>query len=253
MKSHDASILLYPLFVGSALAADFIVSNGQIFTPGFAIVDSPQPDTPLGGNTIQIALDVSADGKLNLPPYDPDSPSLIHNINIFLSSYETGRNFTITNGTASANNATLGDIMLSEPGSTVKHVTWTWPDCLIGDGKPTSSHSDRGNYNVSIRQSFRLNGDEHYTICDIPISVTNSIESSGTNPSCDSINNPLLTPDEIDAAAANSVGVLFAPDNGTTVDQSTNTWPGSGAGAMTLDWRPAVIGMMTFAAFHLAF
>jgi hypothetical protein len=33
----------------------------------------------------------------------------------------TGRNFTITNGTASANNASLGDVMYQEPGST---VTW---------------------------------------------------------------------------------------------------------------------------------
>jgi hypothetical protein len=100
-------------------------------------------------DTIEVALDVSANGKLNLPPYAPDSASLIHNINIFLYSYDNGRNFTITNGTASENNATLGDIMLSEPGSTVKHVKWTWPDCLIGDGKPSSSGSDRGDYNVS--------------------------------------------------------------------------------------------------------
>jgi len=92
---------------------------------------------------------VSANGKLNLPPYDPASPSMIHNITIFLYSYETGRNFTISNGTATANNETLGDIMLSEPGSTVKHVKWTWPECLIGDGKPSSTDSDRGNYNVS--------------------------------------------------------------------------------------------------------
>jgi hypothetical protein len=37
--------------------------------------------------------------------------------------------------------------MLSEPGSTVKHVKWTWPDCLVGDGQPTGD-SDRGVYNV---------------------------------------------------------------------------------------------------------
>ncbi|KAI1823967.1 hypothetical protein F4861DRAFT_507881 [Xylaria intraflava] len=248
MKSHGGSILLYPLFVGSAMAVDFVTSGGQIFTPGFAILDAPQPGTPLGGNTIQIALDVSADGKLDLPPYDPDSPSLIHYINIFLYSYDTGRNFTITNGTASANNATLGDILLSEPGSTVKHVTWTWPDCLVGDGKPTSSDSDRGDYNISIRQSFRLNNEEHYTIFDVPISVTNSIESVGTNPTCDSVNNPLLTPEEIDAAAANSVGVLFAPGDATTVEQS-----GKSARSTILDWRLAAIGAVTLAAMHLAF
>jgi hypothetical protein len=100
-------------------------------------------------DTIEVALDVSADGKLNLPPYGADSPSQIFNITIFLYSYDTGRNFTITNGTASANNASLGDIMLSEPGSTVKHVKWHWPACLVGNGQPNSTDSDRGVYNVS--------------------------------------------------------------------------------------------------------
>ena len=100
-----------------------------------------------------MALDVSANGKLELPPYDDDSPSLIHNITIFLYSYETGRNFTVTNGTATLFDASLGDIMLSEPGSTVKHVRWTWPDCLIGDGQPDSVDSDRGDYNVRDTQT----------------------------------------------------------------------------------------------------
>lgn len=83
-----------------------------------------------------------------LPPYDPESPTHIFNITVFLSSYETGRNFTITNGTATENNATLGDIMLQQPSSTVKHLDWVWPDCLVGDGAPDSSDSDRGIYNV---------------------------------------------------------------------------------------------------------
>lgn len=32
-----------------AAALNFTISNGQIFTPGFAILDSPQPGTPMGG------------------------------------------------------------------------------------------------------------------------------------------------------------------------------------------------------------
>ncbi|ORY66413.1 uncharacterized protein BCR38DRAFT_456971 [Pseudomassariella vexata] len=222
MKPQLPAFLL-PLFFSRALAADFTIANGQIFTPGFAVLDAPQPGTPLGGDTIEVALDVSANGKLNLPPYGDGSPSKIYNITIFLSSYTTGRNFTITNGTASANNASLGDIMLSESGSTVKHVKWQWPDCLVGDGQPTTSDSDRGIYNISIRQNFRLNNEDHYTIFDVPISVTNSIPSNG-NPSCDSLDNPLLTEDQIDAAAANTVGVLFAPGDATQVEA---TYPDS--------------------------
>ncbi|KAI1143578.1 hypothetical protein F5Y05DRAFT_157892 [Hypoxylon sp. FL0543] len=220
MKNLSYPVSFLSLFISRAIALNFTIAGGQIFTPGFAILDAPQPGTPLGGDTIEVALDVTANGKLHLPPYGADSPSRINNITIFLYSYDTGRNFTITNGTASTNNVSLGDIMQSEPGSTVKHVKWNWPDCLIGDGKPENADSDRGAYNISIRQNFRLNGEDHYTIFDVPISVTNKIDFTGNNPPCDSVNNPLLTPQEIDAESANSVGVLFAPGDATVVQQS---------------------------------
>ncbi len=145
------------------LTAQQIV-NGQIFTPGIAIVDAPQPNTPLGGgmslspsllvglltveDTLHVALDVTSNGQLQLPPYPSDPVSAIYNITIFLSSYTTGKNFTVSNSTASAGNASLGEIMAQEPGSTVKHVNWIWPDCLVGDGVPSNNDSARGAYNV---------------------------------------------------------------------------------------------------------
>ena len=101
-------------------------------------------------DTLHISLDVTSNGQLQLPPYPSDSPSGIYNITIFLSSYDTGRNFTVTNGTATEGDASLGDIMLQEEGSTVKHVNWVWPDCLVGDGAPNDSDSARGIYNVRI-------------------------------------------------------------------------------------------------------
>jgi len=54
----------------------------------------------------------------------------------------------VSNGTASAGNASLGEIMAQEPGSTVKHVNWQWPDCLVGDGQPGEAANARGIYNV---------------------------------------------------------------------------------------------------------
>ncbi|GAB1310464.1 Ubiquitin 3 binding protein But2 C-terminal domain-containing protein [Madurella fahalii] len=213
-----------------SLALDFTVAGGQIFTPGLAVLNAPQPGTPLGGELIEVALDVSTNGRIPLPPYPEDSPSLIHNITIFLYSYDTGRNFTITNGTVSANNASLGDIMFQEPGSTVKHVKWMWPDCLVGDGQPFEIESDRGVYNISIRQSFRLNGEDHYTIFDVPISVTNRIEASGDRPSCDMLNNPLLTPDEIRVSADMDVPVMFAPGDATIVQTAGSNSGGEGLG-----------------------
>ncbi len=84
-----------------------------------------------------------------MPPYADDSPTAIHNVTMFLSSYHTGRNFTISNGTETEHNYTYTNIMLQQPDSTVKHINWIWPDCLVGDGAPDSEDSDRGLYNVS--------------------------------------------------------------------------------------------------------
>lgn len=217
---------------------------------------------------LEVALDVSANGKLQLPPYPESSPSRFNNITIFLQSYVTGRNLTVTNGTASVDNSSLGDIMLSEPGSTVKHVKWIWPECLVGDGQPGSPDSDRGQYNVrglrlpmfrkttvltfsiqiSIRQNFLLNGNPHYTIFNVPILVTNSIQSitDGSSrplaeegaprgrPSCDALDNPLARPEEADAAfvaSTNNIGILFAPGDATNIQQ---TFAPSGTGAGSL-------------------
>ncbi|KAJ4271846.1 hypothetical protein NW762_000554 [Fusarium torreyae] len=198
------------LLAGRSLAENFTTSNGQIFTPGFVVLDAPQPNTPLGG-------DVTANGKLPLESHDDDDSNQILSIEMFLYSYTTGRNFTISNGTATANNASLGEIMAQEPGSTVKHINWVWPDCLVGDGEPKKD-SDRGAYNISIRQKFRLNGDNYYTIFDVPISVTNSISKDDDRPSCDALSNELLSPEDIDAEKANEVGVLFAPGDATKLE-----------------------------------
>ncbi|KAI1382121.1 hypothetical protein F4677DRAFT_439923 [Hypoxylon crocopeplum] len=266
MKNPSHPVVFLPILLSGAVALDFTIAGGQIFTPGFAVLDAPQPGTPLGGDTIEVALDVTANGKLQLPPYSDDSPSRINNITIFLYSYDTGRNFTITNGTASTNDVSLGDIMQSEPGSTVKHVKWNWPDCLIGDGKPDSADSDRGAYNISIRQNFRLNGEDHYTIFDVPISVTNKIEFTGNNPPCDSVNNPLLTPEDIDAESANSVGVLFAPGDATVVQQpdsagddkngigpdkpEANPGDGLGSGSSVVRWTPVTSWVALLSVFY---
>ncbi|KAK7402674.1 hypothetical protein QQX98_011583 [Neonectria punicea] len=230
------------LLVQRSLAQNFTTSNGQIFTPGFVILNAPQPNTPLGGDTLHVSIDVTANGKLALPPHDGDDPSQIFNVTMFLYSYDTGRNFTISNGTATANNASLGEIMTQEAGSTVKHINWVWPDCLVGDGAPDEDDddSDRGTYNISIRQNFRLNGEDHYTIFDVPISVTNSIEDDDDRPSCDALTNELISPEQLDAETANEVGVLFAPGDVTDVETegldsraSTVGW-GVGVGVMSL-------------------
>ncbi|SCO28832.1 uncharacterized protein FFMR_01147 [Fusarium fujikuroi] len=226
MLSSKQQLTAVLLLAARVLGLNFTISNGQIFTPGFVVLDAPQPNTPLGGDTLHVAIDVTANGKLPLPPHDEDDDNQIFSIDMFLYSYMSGRNLTISNGTATANNASLGEIMTQEPSSTVKHINWVWPDCLVGDGKPEGD-SDRGVYNISIRQNFRLNGDDHYTIFDVPINVTNSIPEDDDRPSCDELSNDILSPEEIDAEAANKVGVLFAPDDSTELETSGEASKGS--------------------------
>lgn len=173
---------------------------------------------------IEVALDVTANGILSLDAAD-DSPSRINNITIFMYSYTTGFNFTVSNGTNAT--GTVGVIMDQEPGSTVKHVKWTWPSCLVGNGQPTTVDSARGIYNISIRQNFRLNDTDHYTIFDLPISVTNAIDDSTARPDCASLENPMLTPDQTNVSAANSVGILFAPGDSQSVQVTLNNGDGS--------------------------
>jgi len=119
---------------------------------------------------LQVAIDISGDGKLQLPPYPANAPTAFYNITIFLSSYVTGLNLTITNGTAGSGNTSLGDILAQEPGSTVKHVNWIWPDCFVGNGPPTDSNSARGVYNACYPRDLNKAGILRANICqtDLP-------------------------------------------------------------------------------------
>ncbi|KAI9730569.1 MAG: hypothetical protein M1834_005810 [Cirrosporium novae-zelandiae] len=136
MPTLSYLFILSTLFIFLTAAQNFTIKNGQIYTPGLAIVDSPQPNTPEGGDTLQVALDVSGNGQLSLDTYDSDATTQFYNITIFLTSTSLENNFTINNGTPS--------IIEQESGSTVKHVNFFWPKCLAGEG----TSGDRGEYNV---------------------------------------------------------------------------------------------------------
>lgn len=118
------------------------------------------PRFPRGSDYLQVAIDVSGDGRLGLPPYPPNIETGLFNLTLFLTSYTTGLNLTISNGTragwvessveppefgcddgTSSTNSNSGfqnagcqRVLLQEPGSTVKHVNWVWPNCLVGNG-----------------------------------------------------------------------------------------------------------------------
>lgn len=48
MKYSSYPVALLSL-LSKVAAVDFTIAGGQIFTPGFAVLDAPQPGTPLGG------------------------------------------------------------------------------------------------------------------------------------------------------------------------------------------------------------
>lgn len=163
----------------------------------------------MGGDFLHVAIDVSGDGKLPVPPKSRDDDlTQVFNFTLFLTSNSLQKNFTISNMTTTT--PPFADIMNQEPSQTVKHINFEWPDCLVGDGKEDIGTTARGDYNITIHQNFRLNGSDHYSIFNLPISVTNSISqfpgagqlttkpppgpltANGGRMNCDMISNPLV-------------------------------------------------------------
>lgn len=56
MPSSLSAALAALMLAATAHGENFTIINGQIFTPGLAIVDAPQPNTPLGGGKFSICF-----------------------------------------------------------------------------------------------------------------------------------------------------------------------------------------------------
>lgn len=56
MPSGLSAALAALMLAATAHGENFTIINGQIFTPGLAIVDAPQPNTPLGGGKFSIVF-----------------------------------------------------------------------------------------------------------------------------------------------------------------------------------------------------
>ncbi|KIJ68296.1 hypothetical protein HYDPIDRAFT_81499 [Hydnomerulius pinastri MD-312] len=137
-----------------------ILVNGQVFTDGLAIVDSPAPNTPVqSGSTLAIAIDVSGDGQLSQAAQVPGSslPTRFEDLQIFLISYDTNINITVSTGTG---------LLTQESGSTVKHLSWTVPQC-----------TPSGQYNLTLYENSVINNQPYFSITPIPMSVSGT--SSG--------------------------------------------------------------------------
>ncbi|KAL4913863.1 hypothetical protein BDW62DRAFT_213881 [Aspergillus aurantiobrunneus] len=197
----------------------FTIVNGQIYTPGLAIVNAPQPYTPLGGDNLHVSIDVSGNGRLSLS--SDDAPTRFHEIQLFLTSAEKEKNLTISNGTsadpASGEAGYVGPVLDLEPSSTVKHINWIWPGCFVGEGGGDGgSDSARGNYNISMHQSFRWNGTDYYTVFDLPISVSNGIAEDEDRVDCGLLQNG-YRPGLVVASNASIPGQPWVGEDGQVV------------------------------------
>ncbi|KAF2204973.1 hypothetical protein GQ43DRAFT_386914 [Delitschia confertaspora ATCC 74209] len=226
----------------------FSINNGQIFTPGLVIIDAPQPFTPMGGDFLHIALDISGNGVLPVPPQSTSDPlTQLHNITIFLTSLSLQKNFTISNVTTQI--PPFANILLQEPGSTVKHINFEWPMCFVGNGNEAIGETARGDYNISIHQSFLLNGQSHYSIFNLPISVSNNIpqfpgagqlltnpppgpvNANGGRVDCESIQNPVIDFETLVSSVNNPPGQPYQDLQVQTSKRAGGQVGGAGSGS----------------------
>lgn len=100
-----------------------------------------------------------------------------------------------------------------------------------------------------------MNGTNYFTIFDLPISVSNSIAEDSSRPSCDELNNPLLSNPLNASSAVISIPYL----NGAGVDTFASTGFGNekplaapedglGSDACMITWRES-IGMLCLGVF----
>ncbi|KAJ6509331.1 hypothetical protein C8R47DRAFT_19000 [Mycena vitilis] len=163
-SSLSFSLTLVALFsrlvAGQALNGTGQLVNGQFFTNGLAIIDSPPPLNPgHAGSPIPIAIDVSGDGKLPSGASTPGSSlsTSYQLLEIYLVSSETNINMTISSGPG---------LLTNETGSTVKHLNWQIPAC-----------TPAGTYNLTFYESSVSNGKGIFTITPIPIPISNTSPS----------------------------------------------------------------------------
>ncbi|KAG6911853.1 hypothetical protein DXG01_000100 [Tephrocybe rancida] len=133
-----------------------ITINGQLFTNGLSIVDSPAPNTPFStGGTLPIAIEVSGNGKLPSDAQVPGSSASTRYdlLEIFLVSSETLVNITVSSGPG----------LLTEETGTVRHLNWAVPTCVPS-----------GNYNLTFYESSHINDQAHFAITPITIKITNN-------------------------------------------------------------------------------
>jgi len=171
LAHHPTSFLRFLLgfFLCTCIASAQFTFNGQIFSNGLAIVDSPAGGSQLdAGENLAFAVDVSGDGELSPIASIPGSglATRFDSLNVFLVSLSTQLNFTV---------ATSPGLLTQELGSTVKHVNFDIPLC-----------TPAGQYNLTLYEFSHIDGNPFFSITPIPLSISNPFPNgpctTGLNP-----------------------------------------------------------------------
>lgn len=154
VRAHRRQILLLLI---TLLSLFLHTTAQQYFTDGLAIIDAPAIGSPgHAGSNLSIAVDVSGNGELTPDATNPNSTLSTHFslLEIYLVSSETGTNLTVSSGPG---------LLAQEPTSTVKHVNWVVPTCIA-----------LGNYNLTFYETSLINGQPHFIITPVPITIQNA-------------------------------------------------------------------------------
>jgi hypothetical protein len=155
---HSLVTLLTTLLVVISFCIDGALAqlvNGQFFTSGLAITNSPFPASTFNiPSNIPISVEVTGDGRIPPPSDDfKNQPTAFVSLNIFLISAPLGLNATISVGRK---------FLMDNPESTTKRLSWPIPDCLPS-----------GPYNLTFYEVSRINSTEFFSITPIPIGINN--------------------------------------------------------------------------------
>ncbi|KAF5377670.1 hypothetical protein D9615_005276 [Tricholomella constricta] len=164
---HWLLISIFMFAQGPRVAWAQVFNNGQMFTNGLSIINSPAPNTPFhSGATLPISIEVSGNGKLPSAALIPNSGLLTFYdaLEIYLVSSQVQMNITISTGP---------DFLTGETGS-VRHLNWFIPACI-----------PPGLYNLTFYETGHVNGEAYFSITQIPITINNDFPqspcSAGTN------------------------------------------------------------------------
>lgn len=144
----------------SQIAWAQIFDNGQTYTKGLSIINSPAPNTPFSvGSTLPISIEASGNGRLPSSALLPDSglPTRYDALEIYLVSSQTEANITVSTGP---------ELLTRETGS-VRHLNWPVPPCVPA-----------GLYNMTFYETFHVNDQAYFSITPIPVVMNNEAPPS---------------------------------------------------------------------------